>query len=107
MSIGASQIYNKQQGVMTLGHDVQNKSESNLQKYRQIEEFAKKQRVAFYPAGRGIGHQIMVEEGFAYPGTLAIASDEGADFLAHQSCGQMQLQSVIFSEPFLPIWYCI
>lgn len=70
MSIGASQIYNKQQVVMTLDHDVQNKSESNLKKYRQIEEFAKKQGVAFYPAGRGIGHQIMVEEGFAYPGTL-------------------------------------
>ena len=53
MSIGASKIHNRQQIVMTLDHDVQNKSESNLRKYRQIEEFAKKQGVDFYPAGRG------------------------------------------------------
>jgi len=46
---------------MTLDYDVQNKSEKNLKKYRQIEEFAQKQGVVFYPAGRGIGHQIMVE----------------------------------------------
>ncbi|CAD6592539.1 MAG: mitochondrial Homoaconitase [Alectoria sarmentosa] len=86
MSIGASQIYNKQQVVMTLDHDVQNKSESNLKKYRQIEEFAKKQGVAFYPAGRGIGHQIMVEEGFAYPGTLAVASDSHSNMYGGVGC---------------------
>ena len=63
MSIGASNIHNKEQIVMTLDHDVQNKSESNLKKYRQIEQFAKKQGVDFYPAGSGIGHQIMVEQG--------------------------------------------
>ena len=53
MSIGASEIHDKKQVVMTLDHDVQNKSESNLKKYQQIEEFAKKQGVDFYPAGRG------------------------------------------------------
>ena len=60
---------------MTLDHDVQNKSESNLKKYKQIEDFARKHGVSFYPAGRGIGHQIMIEEGFAFPGTVAVASD--------------------------------
>ncbi len=53
MSIGASKIYNRRQIIITLDHDVQNKSESNQRKYRQIEEFAKKQGVDFYPAGRG------------------------------------------------------
>jgi homoaconitate hydratase len=53
MSIGASKLKDPQQIVMTLGHDVQNKSEKNLTKYRQIEEFAWKQGVDFYPAGRG------------------------------------------------------
>ena len=62
MSIGASKIHDPSQIVMTLDHDVQNKSEANLKKYRQIEAFARSQGVAFYPAGRGIGHQIMVEE---------------------------------------------
>lgn len=58
MSIGASTIHDPSQVVMTLDHDVQNKSETNLQKYRQIENFAKMQGTDFYPAGRGIGHQV-------------------------------------------------
>lgn len=78
MSMGASKIENKRQVVIALDHDVQNKSDSNLKKYRLIEEFAKKQGVDFYPAGKGIGHQIMVEEGYAFPGTLAMASDSHA-----------------------------
>ena len=79
MSIGASKIHNPSQIVMTLDHDVQNKSEKNLKKYMQIENFAKKQGVDFYPAGRGIGHQIMIEEGYAFPGTLAVASDSHSE----------------------------
>ncbi|MCJ1441483.1 MAG: mitochondrial Homoaconitase [Stictis urceolatum] len=63
MDIGASKIHDNRQVVMPLDHDVQNKSETNLRKYRQIEEFAGKHGVDFYPAGRGIGHQIMIEEG--------------------------------------------
>lgn len=78
MSMGASKIENNRQVVIALDHDVQNKSDSNLKKYRLIEEFAKKQGVDFYPAGKGIGHQIMVEEGYAFPGTLAVASDSHA-----------------------------
>ena len=86
MSIGASKIYNKKQIVMTLDHNVQNKSEANLKKYRQIEEFAKKHGVDFYPAGRGIGHQIMVEEGYAWPGTLAVASDSHTNMYGGIGC---------------------
>ena len=86
LSIGASEITKKEQIVMTLDHDVQNKSEANLKKYRQIEEFAKRQEVPFYPAGRGIGHQIMVEEGYAWPGTLAVASDSHSNMYGGVGC---------------------
>lgn len=58
-----------------MDHDVQNKTEKNLQKYANIEAFAGENKVDFYPAGRGIGHQVMVEEGYAFPGTLTVASD--------------------------------
>lgn len=75
LDIGATKVHDNRQVVMTLDHDVQNKSESNLKKYRQIEEFARKHGVDFYPAGRGIGHQIMIEEGYAWPGTVTVASD--------------------------------
>ncbi|KAI0024399.1 hypothetical protein F4780DRAFT_725347 [Xylariomycetidae sp. FL0641] len=86
MSIGASKLHDNKQVVMTLDHDVQNKSESNLNKYRQIEAFAKTHGVDFYPAGRGIGHQIMVEEGYAWPGTVTVASDSHSNMYGGVGC---------------------
>ena len=38
-SIGATKLANPRQVVHTLDHDIQNKDEKNLQKYRKIEEF--------------------------------------------------------------------
>lgn len=86
MSIGASKLHDPKQIVMTLDHDVQNKTEKNLQKYQQIEDFAKLHGVEFYPAGRGIGHQIMAEEGFAFPGTLCVASDSHSNHYGGIGC---------------------
>ena len=34
-----------------------------MRKYRLIEEFARKHKAFFYPAGFGIGHQVMIDEG--------------------------------------------
>ncbi|KAJ9157450.1 hypothetical protein NKR23_g757 [Pleurostoma richardsiae] len=66
LSMGATKIHRPEQLVIALDHDVQNTSEANLKKYQSIEAFAKKHGVtSWYPAGRGIGHQIMVEEGHA------------------------------------------
>lgn len=75
MGLGATEVKDNRQIVCTLDHDVQNKSEKNLEKYRNIEEFSKKQGIDFYPAGRGIGHQIMIEEGYAFPLNMTVASD--------------------------------
>jgi homoaconitate hydratase len=74
-AIGATEIFNPRQVVNTLDHNVQDKSEKNLRKYASIEAFAREMGVYFYPAGRGIGHQVMCEEGFAWPGTMVVASD--------------------------------
>lgn len=74
-SIGATRIHDPNQVVYALDHDVQNKSAKNLEKYAKIEAFAREQNVDFYPAGRGIGHQVLVEEGYAFPQTLVVASD--------------------------------
>lgn len=86
MSIGATKIYDNRQVVMTLDHDVQNESEANLKKYRQIEEFAKSQGVDFYPKGYGIGHQTMIQEGYAWPGTLTVASDSHSNMYGGVGC---------------------
>jgi homoaconitate hydratase len=74
-AIGATKMANPRQPVFALDHNVQDKSEKNLKKYASIEAFAKEMGVDFYPAGRGIGHQIMCEEGYVWPGTMVVASD--------------------------------
>ncbi len=74
-SIGATRIWDPRQPVFALDHDIQNTSETNLAKYREIEAFARAHGVDFYPAGTGIGHQIVVARGYAVPGALVVASD--------------------------------
>ena len=73
--IGAKKIKDPRQLVFALDHDIQNQDESNLKKYRSIEAFAKEHGVDFYPAGSGIGHQIMVERAYVVPGSFVVASD--------------------------------
>jgi homoaconitate hydratase len=85
-SIGATKLANPRQVVHTLDHDIQNKSEKNLEKYRKIEEFSKAMGCDFYPAGRGIGHQIMIEEGYAWPGTMCVASDSHSNMYGGIGC---------------------
>src|ERR1700731_2436779 len=74
-NIGAKKIQNSKQLVFALDHDIQNQDASNLDKYRAIEGFAKYHGVDFYPAGSGIGHQIMVERADVLPGSFVVASD--------------------------------
>jgi homoaconitate hydratase len=85
-SIGAERVANPRQIVFTLDHNVQDKSEKNLQKYAGIEAFAKQMGIDFYPAGRGIGHQIMCEEGYAWPGSMAVASDSHSNMYGGLGC---------------------
>lgn len=85
-SIEAKKLFNPRQVVVTLDHNVQDKSEKNLEKYKKIEEFAKSMGADFYPAGRGIGHQIMCEEGYAWPGTMVVASDSHSNMYGGLGC---------------------
>ena len=74
-AIGALKVKNPRQPVFALDHDIQNKGEDNLKKYRTIDKFAHEQGIDFYVAGTGIGHQIMVEKGYVVPGSFVVASD--------------------------------
>ncbi|KAG0697384.1 hypothetical protein DFH29DRAFT_811799 [Suillus ampliporus] len=85
-SIGATKIVDPRQTVFTLDHDVQNKSDKNLAKYATIEAFARTHGIDFYPAGRGIGHQVLVEEGYAFPHTLTVASDSHSNMYGGVAC---------------------
>jgi homoaconitate hydratase len=74
-AIGARCIRDPRQPIFALDHDIQDLSDDNQKKYRAIEAFAREHGVDFYPAGSGIGHQIMVERGYVLPGSFVVASD--------------------------------
>src|SRR6201997_1954774 len=73
--IGATKIADPAQPVFAIDHDIQNTTPKNLEKYAKIEAFAAEHGVDFYPAGTGISHQVMVEQGYVVPGALVVASD--------------------------------
>ena len=78
-SIGAARICDPRQPVFALDHDIQNLSDENQKKYRDIEGFAKLHRIDFYSAGTGIGHQLMLEKGYVTPDSFVVASDSHAN----------------------------
>ncbi|CAE8674098.1 unnamed protein product [Polarella glacialis] len=92
--LGAGKVRDPQQLVFALDHDIQNRSEANLLRgelrgelcYAGIEMFAREQGVDFYPAGRGIGHQVMVEELYAEPGSVCVASDSHSNMYGGVGC---------------------
>ena len=73
--LGVPRVHDPRQPVFALDHDIQNVSAKNLAKYASIEAFAREQGIDFWPAGTGIGHQVMLEQGYVTPGALVVASD--------------------------------
>jgi homoaconitate hydratase len=84
--IGAERIAKPRQVVIGLDHKIQDTSDANLDKYKKIEEFAQEMGVDFYPAGRGIVHQILCEEGYVLPGTMVVASDSHSNMYGGLGC---------------------
>src|ERR671934_1054361 len=73
--IGATSVADSAQPVFAIDHDIQNTSPENLAKYAKIDTFAAEHGIEFYPAGTGISHQVMVEQGYVVPGSMVVASD--------------------------------
>lgn len=73
--LGAKKVHDPRQPVFAIDHDIQNTTPENLGKYAKIEAFANEHGVDFYPAGTGISHQVMVEQGYVVPGAMVVGSD--------------------------------
>ncbi|RKO98653.1 hypothetical protein CXG81DRAFT_5533, partial [Caulochytrium protostelioides] len=85
-ALGVPHVHDPGQPVFTLDHDVQNTSAANQSKYAKIRLFAQEQGVPFFPAGTGIGHQILIEEGYAFPGEMTVASDSHSNMYGGVGC---------------------
>lgn len=72
-------VHDPDQPVFAIDHDIQNHTPENLGKYARIRAFAEAQGIRHFPPGRGIAHQVMVEEGLVQPCTLIVASDSHAN----------------------------
>ncbi|MFM9996863.1 MAG: homoaconitase [Phycisphaerales bacterium] len=68
-------VSDPRQPVFAIDHDIQNVTPENLGKYAKIAKFAAEHGIDFYPAGTGISHQVMVEQGYVTPGAMVVGSD--------------------------------
>ncbi|HVP74276.1 MAG TPA: homoaconitase [Phycisphaerales bacterium] len=84
--IGARKIHDPRQPVFAIDHDIQNVTPENLGKYAKIESFAKEHGIDFYPAGTGISHQVMVQEGYVTPGSMVVGSDSHSNLYGALCC---------------------
>jgi homoaconitate hydratase len=79
-------VANPRQPVFVIDHDIQNHSSANLAKYAKIDAFANEQGIDHFPAGEGIGHQVMIERGYVRPGRMVVASDSHANTYGALCC---------------------
>src|SRR2546427_5882073 len=98
--IGATTIADPAQPVFAIDHDIQNVTPKNLEKYAKIEKFAAEHGIDFYPAGTGISHQVMVEQGYVVPGAMVVASDSHSNLYG----GAAALGTAVVRTDAASIW---
>jgi len=79
-------VHDPRQPVFAIDHDIQNTSPENLGKYAKIAQFARQHHIDFYPAGTGISHQVIVEYGYATPGSMVVGSDSHSNLYGGVNC---------------------
>jgi homoaconitate hydratase len=83
---GGFSVSDPRQPVFAIDHDIQNRTPENLGKYAKIEKFASEHGIDFYPAGTGISHQVMVEQGYVVPGSMVVGSDSHSNLYGAACC---------------------
>lgn len=74
--IGVEKIFDPKMPVIVLDHTVPASTAQYANNHKSIREFVELQQIAhFYDMGRGICHQVLSEEGFAFPGALILGAD--------------------------------
>jgi methanogen homoaconitase large subunit len=73
--LGAPNVKNPAQLVMTLDHVAPAATVGTANSQNQVRRFAQEQGVRLFDVGRGICHQVLVEEKVAGPGKIVLGSD--------------------------------
>jgi 3-isopropylmalate/(R)-2-methylmalate dehydratase large subunit len=74
--MGGTRLFDPERNVIVLDHATPAPTTLHAENHRQIREFVAEQDIDhFYDVGRGICHQVLVEEGLALPGELVLGAD--------------------------------
>jgi len=74
--MGGVRVFNTEMHAIILDHATPAANTEHAENHRIIREFVKEQGIKyFFDAGRGICHQVLVEEGLALPGEVVLGSD--------------------------------
>jgi 3-isopropylmalate/(R)-2-methylmalate dehydratase large subunit len=74
--MGGLKVFNHEMHAVILDHATPAPKTEHAENHRVIREFVKEQGIKyFFDAGRGICHQVLVEEGLALPGEVVLGSD--------------------------------
>jgi len=74
--MGGQKVVDPEMIVIILDHATPAPTTKHAENHRVIRELVQEQGIShFYDVGRGVCHQVLVEEGFALPGELVLGSD--------------------------------
>jgi len=73
--LGLDRVKEPERFVVILDHVVPAAQVQYAENHKDIREFVREQGIRFYDVGRGICHQVVVEEGLARPGDLILGAD--------------------------------
>ena len=73
--LGLARVKEPERFVVILDHVVPAAQVQYAENHKEIREFVRTQGIRFYDVGRGICHQVVVEEGLARPGWLILGAD--------------------------------
>lgn len=74
--MGGLKVFNPEMHAVILDHATPAAKTEHAENHRIIREFVKEQGIKhFFDVGRGICHQVLVEEGLALPGEVVLGSD--------------------------------
>lgn len=74
--MGGSHVFNPEMHAIILDHATPAPTTKHAENHRIIREFVQEQEIPhFFDVGRGICHQVLVEEGLALPGEVVLGSD--------------------------------
>jgi 3-isopropylmalate/(R)-2-methylmalate dehydratase large subunit len=73
--MGGKELWNPSQVALVIDHVSPSATVAFSEVHKTMREFALKHGASLYEVGSGVCHQLMIESGLAYPGSLVVGSD--------------------------------